>query len=262
VACLCRKLQLPLEIGQSADGGVPSPGDSNEATARGARYRFFDEAAKRWGARYVATAHTSDDQVETVLHNIIRGTGLAGLGGIPSQRPLNEAATVVRPLLEVSRQDVLTYLTDLGQEYREDATNSQLRFTRNRLRHELLPLLASQYNRSIRQSLLQLGRLAAEARQVIQCEVTRVLPSCLRVVSDRRWIEFDCDALNQHPPYLVREVIACAWRRQDWPLQMMGFAEWARLERMVWRAHAAENLPGSIVARKQGSVLRLSREGT
>jgi tRNA(Ile)-lysidine synthase len=256
VAALSQQLGLPFEVGEPERG--PSRRARGEAAARRDRYRFFDQAAQRWGARYVVTAHTRDDQVETVLYNIIRGTGLAGLAGIPPRRRLSEVATLVRPLLALSRQDVLTYLGDLGQEYREDATNQQLHFKRNKLRHELLPLLASQYNPSIRQSLWRLAHLAAEAQEVIQHKVDRVLASCRRAGGDHDWVELDCDQLSGHPAYVVREVLARVWRQQGWPMQAMGFDEWSRLERMLSRDEATENLPGNILARKSKSVLRLS----
>jgi tRNA(Ile)-lysidine synthase len=83
---------------------------SSEETLREQRYQFLRQAADQAGARYVAIAHTADDQVETVLHNILRGTGLAGLAGIPRVRPLTEAATLIRPLLGATRAEVLAFL--------------------------------------------------------------------------------------------------------------------------------------------------------
>ena len=95
-------------------------GDGIEAAARDSRYGFFQNVAERNGARYVATGHTADDQVETVLFNVLRGTGLAGLAGIPRARPLGLAASVIRPLLTVSRAEVIKYLAEIDQSYRID----------------------------------------------------------------------------------------------------------------------------------------------
>jgi len=126
----------PLPLSPSPPLASPS-----EASLRDLRYEFLRHAANESGARYVATAHTADDQVETILLNIVRGTGLAGLAGIPRVRAFTQAATIVRPLLDVTRAEVLDYLQWLGAAFREDATNSSLHYTRNRVRHELLPLL-------------------------------------------------------------------------------------------------------------------------
>src|SRR5688572_29033082 len=139
VADLCRQLGLTCEIGIVDVSQAANSGDGLEAAAREARYGFLKSVAARHGARYLATAHTADDQAETLLHRIVRGTGLAGLAGIPRVRPLNELTTLIRPLLGARRSEVLAYLADIGQEYRHDASNLDRRFTRNRIRHELLP---------------------------------------------------------------------------------------------------------------------------
>src|SRR5262249_25956730 len=121
-------------------------GANLESVAREARYGWLAEVAREAGAGWVATGHTADDQAETVLHRLRRGTGLRGLCGIPVRRPLAPGIEVVRPLLRVTRAQVLNYLRALGQDFREDRSNSDPRFTRNRIRHELLPLLAEHYN--------------------------------------------------------------------------------------------------------------------
>src|SRR5947199_228160 len=86
------------------------------------------------GEGRLATAHTADDQAETVLFNILRGSGLAGLAGIPRLRRLSEATTIVRPLLDVTRVEVLDYLQSIGQSYRDDSSNRLEDYTRNRIR--------------------------------------------------------------------------------------------------------------------------------
>lgn len=109
---------------------------SIEMAARELRYAWFDELCREHGYAHVAVAHHRDDAVETLLLNLVRGTGLAGLTGI---RPVN--GQVVRPLLCVNRQDILTYLKALGQEYVTDSTNLQDEYLRNKIRLQILPLL-------------------------------------------------------------------------------------------------------------------------
>src|SRR5262245_32292513 len=138
---LAARLGLAVVIGRRDGGTDERPDAADEESLRESRYAFLRLESGVHGARYVATAHTADDQVETVLLNILRGTGLAGLAGIPRVRPLAEATTLIRPLLGVSRGEILGYLASLDQPFREDASNRNLEYTRNRVRHELLPLL-------------------------------------------------------------------------------------------------------------------------
>jgi len=109
---------------------------SLEAAARHVRYHLLADAAGELGAELIATGHTADDQAETVLLNMLRGSGLDGLAGIAPVRD-----NIIRPLLGVTRADVLAYCKACGIEYRVDRSNQDLRFTRNRLRHQVLPLL-------------------------------------------------------------------------------------------------------------------------
>src|SRR5262245_33439052 len=160
---LGRELGVKVVTGQREGEGERGREGAAEESLREARYEFLTLVSGIYGARYVATAHTADDQVETVLLNVLRGTGLAGLAGIPCVRQLAEATTLIRPLLDVTRADVLEFLAGLKQPFREDASNRNLDYTRNRIRHELLPLLAREYNPQVREALRRLAQLAGEA---------------------------------------------------------------------------------------------------
>jgi tRNA(Ile)-lysidine synthase len=135
-------------------------GANLEAFARNWRYAWLTDVARQEGAAWVATGHTADDQAETVLFRLLRGSGLAGLAGMPPLRPLVAGVELVRPLLGVRRADVLAYLAANELSFREDRTNADPRVTRNRLRHELLPLLQANYNPAV---VDVLGRLAEQA---------------------------------------------------------------------------------------------------
>ena len=112
-----------------------------EDSARRARYEWFIETAKSEKFELIATGHNLDDQAETVLHNIFRGSGIRGLSGIKIITPIMENIYLVRPLLKGSRKEILEYLHENKLEYRIDSTNMDTKFTRNRIRHEILPLL-------------------------------------------------------------------------------------------------------------------------
>ncbi|MCC6125178.1 MAG: tRNA lysidine(34) synthetase TilS [Pirellulales bacterium] len=229
---LCAKWNVPCEVGVAEVAQMASAsGEGIEEAARRLRYDFLESAAGRLGARYVATAHTADDQAETILHRILRGTGVSGLAGIARARTLGHA-TLIRPLLEFRRADVEQYLTDIGQPYRRDASNSDLRFTRNRIRRELLPLLVREYNSQAVEAILRLGSLAGEMQAVVDRAVAELFERIVTIES-RTSVRIDLSALETTDSYLFRELLMSIWRRQNWPLQAMGFDQWCLLETMA-----------------------------
>lgn len=256
----CRRLDVPLEVGRA---DVAADGDGWEGAARAARYDFLRRTAERIGARFVAVAHTADDQAETVLHRLLRGTGLAGLAGIPRLRPLSPSVSLVRPLLEVRRTDVLQYLAAIGQDYRNDISNADSRWTRNRLRNELLPLLRDRYNPEVDQSLRRLARQAGEAQQLVAELAAKLVESCLTIDSAAKpsIVRVNCRVLAGQMPLVAGEVCKAAWMRIGWPLQAMGFHEWQLLAEMVKGKPnaAAVNLPGNVRAWREEEELVLER---
>lgn len=146
-------------------------GESKQQGARKIRYQLLKECAQEHGYERIALAHHGDDQAETMLMRMLRGSGLHGLGGIPAQR-----GPLIRPLLNVFKEEILQYCQDFQVPFVEDATNYQPIYLRNKIRQELLPLLAKEYNPQIVTELVQLAQLAQEddlelERQVHQlCE--------------------------------------------------------------------------------------------
>jgi len=256
---LCDRLELRLEVG-SPPAEMPPVAETSEATARTARYVFFEEVAKAQGARFVATAHTADDQVETILHRIVRGTGVGGLGGIPRTRPLATGITMLRPLLTFSRSEIIEFLKSLPQQFREDASNRELRFTRNRIRAKLLPELARDYNPQVRSALLRLGTLAADSQQVVQSLCADVLDRCVTVRGPDR-VQIGYQPLAAFPPAVLREVLIALWKNLDWPQQEMGFDHWNQLAEMLQQGQRGkqQTLPGNIVATRHEMNLQLTR---
>jgi tRNA(Ile)-lysidine synthase len=261
---LCRQLNLPFEAARVGPAAIESHGDGWEAAARYARYDFLLRTAERLGARFVAVAHTVDDQVETVLHRILRGTGLAGLGGIRFSRPLSSSVALVRPLLRIKRREVLAYLADISQDYRLDPTNRDTRWTRNRLRHELLPLLRESYNSAVDEALLRLAVQADEAEEVVAGVAEQLAGDCAAIErgphqptgSKALRVRLDCRRLSGAPMLVVREVCRAAWRDAGWPMQSMGFDEWQAIAELVQRQrHTPINLPGGVRAWREDEVV-------
>lgn len=133
---LCECLGLECEVRELA----LEPGSGVQERARRERYALAGELAQELGASTVATGHTADDVAETVLMNLARGAGLRGIAGIP---PVSGG--VSRPLIEASRAEILFYLEEIGQDYRTDPTNEQPKYSRNRVRNEVLPVLEELY---------------------------------------------------------------------------------------------------------------------
>lgn len=128
---------VPLYLGEGdVAGQARLRGTGVEETARDMRYAFLEQTAREAGADRIATAHTANDNVETILFHLARGSGLRGLGGIPPQRE-----TIIRPLLTTTRQQVEDYLRHQSLPHMEDSSNSSDSYTRNRIRHQVLPVL-------------------------------------------------------------------------------------------------------------------------
>lgn len=260
VAELCRRLDVGCEIGRADIFALARQrGEGLEDAARHARYRFLTAVAERCGARFVAVAHTADDQAETVLHRIVRGTGLRGLSGMARARPLAHA-TLVRPLLEVRRAEVQAYLAALGQTYQFDCSNSDPRFTRNRLRLEVLPLL-EKINPDVVEALLRLARLARESQTLID----RLVEECRRrrVAGEKPGlVQIDLAPPAQEPRHLVRELLMTLWREQGWPMRAMGWKQWEELAAMASLPEAPQRrtFPGAVLAEVREGRLQLSRE--
>jgi tRNA(Ile)-lysidine synthase len=262
VADLASKLEIELIAGDAAgDLGSHGSGEGLEGAARQARYDFLSQAAAKSGARYIATAHTADDQVETVLHNILRGTGLAGLAGIPRFRRLSETATLIRPFLDVTRAEVIEYLQALNQSYRDDSTNQRSDYTRNRIRLQLLPLLENDYNPRVRQAILRIAQIADQAGDFLSQEADRLLQSAARPVPGG--IELNTAPMAHAHPAVIRQALMQVWQEQGWPQQDMSFDKWELLVELVQRPKdnglaETQMLPGRVHAQRHSGQLQLT----
>lgn len=153
---------------------------SLEAAARVLRYEYFKRLLRLATLNAIATAHTRDDQAETVLMRVVRGSGTRGLAGIyPQLSVAGNRCSVVRPLLGTSRKDIEVYLISLGQEWREDSSNRNLRLTRNRVRHLILPRLERHLNPAVRDALIETAEIARAEEQYWNGETDRVLSQVL-----------------------------------------------------------------------------------
>ncbi len=207
------RLGVPVTI-ESRDAATHARENrmSVELAAREIRYDFYFRVAKAVGAARVALGHHAGDQAETVLLRLIRGTGTTGLGGIPPVRPLaaggdvDSAPVIIRPLIDATRQEIEGYCRENGLNPRVDASNLTSVYARNRVRHELVPLLERHYNPRIIQSIARTAELVREDDSFISGEVRRRME---RIVRERsRWcVALAIEPLLAEPPAIQRRVV-------------------------------------------------------
>lgn len=203
----CAEREIPCTVQRiDVDALRGELGAGTEEAARVGRYRFLEETAGRGEATKIATAHTQDDRIETVLLHILRGTGLEGLKGIPYQR-----GPYIRPFLDTPRSDVELYCVQNGLSPRIDATNSDPdAATRNRIRHDLLPKLEREYNAGVRRALLGLSTIAARDAEHLSAAASEMLAELSEPIKDGG-LRLRAEPLLSASPslqrYILREAI-------------------------------------------------------
>jgi len=232
-------------------------GDNLEATARRLRYQWLAQVAHASGAKWIATGHTADDQAETVLHHLLRGSGLKGLCGIAYRRPLAPGVELYRPLLRVNKTAILEYLRSEGLSFRHDSSNLDMRFTRNRIRQELFPLLTERYSSAVTEHLCQLAEQAHEVQSFVEDQALMLLG---KVESPRanEVIVLQQAPLAVEPRYLVCEVFRLLWRRENWPMGELDFDAWNSIGAVAMGELKAVDLPGGIRVQHSGRVIQIA----
>ena len=268
---LCIELDILLHLHQAdvsarvakaREDGNP---ETIEEAARNARYDFFSALLTSGHADSILTAHTLDDQAETVLMKLLRGAWTEGLSAI---HPIltQPKGKIVRPFLQTRRTEIEAFLKSINQPWREDTTNTDTAFTRNKIRHELLPQLRA-YNPNLDQTLANLAELAREEESRWQTELNRILPQLLlpgkpvrgggRAVSTSPGdasISVELDRLRPLDPALRRRVLRAAARQLG---ARLSFDETARLLALCgFRPYPPVGAP--TVAARTGSSLHLS----
>ncbi len=216
---------------------------SLEDGARQVRYEAFQEAARMHSATRLALAHTADDQAETVLMRLLRGSGLTGLCAIPMTRPFGEA-TIIRPLLGIWRSDLLAYLTHHRLAFRQDATNADPRFVRNRIRRDLLPLLERTYNPRIKPLLSQLAEQCRTDLEFLQHAAQRHWKRLVKRQNGH--LEIRVEGFVKQPPAIQRHLIRLALQQLQGDLAGFEFRHWQEIDRLFTERPAGTlvDLPG------------------
>jgi len=173
VEALCRRLKVPLSVDKIAvREHALMQKLSTETSARILRYGLFSKTAKDAGANIVATGHTANDNAETMIMWLIRGTGAEGVSGIPLARPLGQGLTVIRPLLSATRAEVMKYVKAQGIPYSIDKSNKSPEYTRNRIRGQVLPLL-EKYNPRVVEHLFNFSQIMSRENDFMEEETRK-----------------------------------------------------------------------------------------
>jgi len=238
---------------------------SPEEAAREVRYRFLERAAIAGGFNRIALGHHQDDDAEVMLMRFLRGSGPLGLAGIPPQRPGSGGAVMImRPFIRTPRPAILAFLQRSGVTAVEDESNADVHFLRNRIRHQLLPLLTEQYNPALVEGLSRMAHLMRDEEDWL-CGVASQTLQALTLADHGTLLMLDRKGLAECHPALQRRVLRAAVQRCKGDLRRMGFAPLEAVREFATQGPAwgACDMPGGLVVRGQGhrlAVQRLSRE--
>jgi tRNA(Ile)-lysidine synthase len=263
---LCRKLAIPIEVRRvDTRQAVRESGENLESCARRLRYDFLFEVAGRQESR-VATGHTLNDQAETFLMKLVRGSGPAGLSGISPLRVnwmgtpgTSLSVTVVRPLLGTLRQDVLDYLEDQNQTYRIDSSNQDLSRDRNWVRHRLIPLLQERLNPALLETLQRSTELFGEVEEFLGRQGKEAFNRC-RSGGDQE-TRLRISGLEDLPAIIAKEVIrrAIATSKGDLrDISLKHVEEVLQLSRIT--SGKEIHLPGGLRVQREFEELRFTLE--
>jgi tRNA(Ile)-lysidine synthase len=201
---LAKDTGLDFFVGGDRERSLQHGSGNLEERARQCRHNFLLESAQKIQAQKIALGHTSDDQAETILMRLLRGSGSVGLGGIPPVRQ----GLWIRPLLRISRREILDYLNEKKVTWREDSSNAGDAHLRNRIRHHLLPWLEKEYNPNLRNTLSETAdtlREESEALRILACTFLK------KFDSQRGVMELSLEELTSQPrglqTYILREIL-------------------------------------------------------
>lgn len=190
---------------------------SLETAAREVRYQFYEQVVRETGASKVALAHQADDQAETVLLNLLRGTGIKGLGGIPLIRGI-----YVRPMLEVRRREVEAYLVKYRLQSRQDSSNRERVYNRNKIRLDLLPLLQQEYNAGLVTTLVKLSKQARAEDDFMEDRAAEAFQAVAGPAGNGA-VKLNCITFLNLPLALQRRVIRLCWQEVTGNFLNLGF---------------------------------------
>lgn len=254
---LARQNNLEYFVEQSPVAEITRSEKGNlEATARRLRYDFLARAAQMCGAGFVLAAHTQDDQAETILMRLLRGSGAEGLRGIHQVRRLSQSVELVRPMLAVTRAEVIEHCKHYNLKFRTDSSNDLPDFTRNRIRQELLPLMRS-FNPRSDEALTRLADLLAEDSDFLHQIALDALAEA------KKEIGLSAKTLREQAPAIRRRVLRLWLEEKRGGLQRIEAVHLKAIEQLILRNHGGRviELPADWKVLLKSGILIAHRPG-
>jgi tRNA(Ile)-lysidine synthase len=251
-------LRIPCEV---AARDVAAYGTKHrlsvQEAARAVRYAFYDEVAAKYSADKIALGHHADDNAESILIHLLRGTGPLGLAGMPPVRD----ARIIRPLIDLTRKEILAFLERCGLKYVQDRSNLDTDYLRNRIRHQLLPLLQMEYNPNTVDALNRLGSILRDEEDFWDLTVRRLVPD-LSWVRTPQGISAPVGRLSSLHPALLRRVLRHAILSVKGDLKRLGHVHvQAIIQLIVGPSPSGQlDLPGGITVYRDREILHVSSE--
>ena len=253
---LCRKMEIPFFLFEvDAQKEAKTKKISTEEAGRILRYAAFEEACRRYGGNKIAIAHNEDDQAETILWNLSRGSGLAGLCGMQPFR-----GKLIRPMLTTSRTEIEQWLEENEIETRQDKTNLEEIYTRNKIRHQIIPRLRDGINAQAVRHIAEAGQKIQKAEAFLQKMTDQAQAKCLERSENSARIRIE-PFLQQEPiiqEYLIRRAVS------EVAAGLKDFTN-RHVEALLKIACGAEqgqtNLPGGVTGKKEKGFLILAQAG-
>lgn len=253
VAALCAKLSIPCELGSENVVQYRSLRRiSMQGAAREVRYRFYDKVAARYAAQKIALGHHLEDNVESVVIHFLRGTGSLGLSGIPPIRN----GRFIRPLIDRTRHEILSFLDQNRIAYLTDASNSNFKYLRNRIRHDLIPALKEKYNPNIVRQLHHLSVILREEENFWEMTVNTSFRD-LTVKKGGDFIALDLEGLRQLHPAVCRRIIRHGLAAIKGDLNSIGFKHIEAVQDLISGLSPSRSfdLPGQICVMREPKAL-------
>lgn len=253
---LSNKFSLPFwfeEINVKTE--IKERGFSEEEGARILRYEFFLRVSRKIGAKKVALGHTKDDQAETVLMRLVKGAGPLGLRGIPPLRDW-EGVTIVRPLFDIWREEILEYLKEKNIDYRTDYTNASSIYLRNRIRNELIPYLSREFNPNIKEILANTAENLGVGYEYLRKQGLKKFNSAALKLDTE--IVLDLERVKGCPSAIQREIFRNAVKELKGDLRRIRYQHWKEFESLIEARPTGSvvDLPGDIfIERRRKEII-------
>jgi len=259
VQSIAKRLDIPFTTGKINLKNIKEKG-SLEEIAREARLDFLIKTAKKNNADKIALGHTKDDQAETVLMRIIRGSGLYGLSAILPVRQM-QGFVFIRPLIYIERRDIEQFLKRLKIKPRQDYTNFETKFFRNKIRHKLIPFIAKEYNPQIKDSLSNLAQISALDYELLEDLAKSSLGNC-KCSLRGKCLTLDLNKFLKLKKGLQRMVLRLSFEKLCASTRRFTFKHLQEIEDLILNRHSRSivNLPHQIsISKQKGKIVITSR---